>query len=161
MKQISLEEKVNNTLKWLANQIACIQVYHWGEDYKKKSLNDAWQKVQKQFKKDIDWYALTESQCKALHFGSWQSEEDIEEEISCLQSALDEGHLTKDEFDKKVANQKNTLGLRLIPLYLYPSLPTGITLTSIGGEEIVFDGSNIDTDTRFGCIAWGIKPKKD
>ena len=54
MKQISLEEKVNNTLKWLANQISCIQVYHWDEEYKKKSLNDAWQKVQKQFKKDIN-----------------------------------------------------------------------------------------------------------
>lgn len=41
MKQISLEDKVNNTLKWLANQIACIQVYHWGEEFKKESLNDA------------------------------------------------------------------------------------------------------------------------
>ena len=161
IKQISLEEKVNNTLKWLANQIASIQVYHWDEEFKKESLNDAWQKVQEQFKKDIDWNALTECQCKALHFGSWQSEEDIEEEISCLQSELDKGHLTKEEFDKKVANEKNTLGLRLIPLYLYPSLPIGITLTSIEGDEIVFDGSNIDTDVRFGCIAWGIKPKKD
>ena len=37
MKQISLEDKVNNTLKWLANQIASIQVYHWDEEYKKKS----------------------------------------------------------------------------------------------------------------------------
>lgn len=161
MKQISLEDKVNNTLKWLANQIASIQVYHWDEDFKKESLNDAWQKVQKQFKKDIDWNNLTESQCKALHFGSWQSKEDIEEEISILQSELDRGHLTKDEFDKRVANEKNTIGLRLIPLYLYPALPIGITLTSIGGEEIVFDGSNIDTDIRFGYIAWGIKPKKE
>lgn len=161
MKQISLEEKVNNTLKWLANQIACIQVYHWDEEYKKESLNDAWKKAQEQFKKDIDWKTLTESQCNALHFGSWQSEEDVEEEISCLQSELDNGHLTKEEFDKKVSNQKNTLGLRLIPLYLYPSLPIGITLTSIGGEERVFDDSNIDTDIRFGCLAWGIKPKKD
>lgn len=161
MEEMSLEKKVNNTLKWLANQIACIQVYHWDEDYKKKNLNDVWQKVQEQFKKDIDWNNLTESQCKALHFGSWQSEEDIEETISYLQSELDKGNLTKEEFDKKVINEKNTLGLRLIPLYLYPSLPIGITLTSIGGEEIVFDGSNIDTDIRFGCIAWGIKPKKD
>ena len=77
MEQISLENKVSNTLKWLANQIACIQIYHWDEEYKKKRLNDDWQKVQEQFKKDIDWNALTESQCKALHFGSWQSEEDI------------------------------------------------------------------------------------
>ena len=161
MEQISLENKVNNTLKWLANQIACIQVYHWNEEYKKESLNNAWQRVQEQFKKDIDWNVLTESQCKALHFGSWQSEEDIEEQISFFKSALDKGHITKEEFDKNVANEKNTLGLRLIPLYLYPALPIGITLTSIGGEERVFDGSNIDTDVRFGYLAWGIKPKKD
>ena len=161
MEQISLEEKVNNILKWLANQIACIQVYHWDEEYKKKSLNDAWQKAQEQFKKDINWNTLTENQCNALHFGRWQSEEDIEEEISLIQSEFEKGHLTKEEFEKKVENEKNTLGLRLIPLYLYPSLPIGITLTSIDGEEIVFNGSNIDTDARFGCIAWGIKPKKD
>lgn len=161
MEQISLEEKVNNTLKWLANQTARILIYHWDGEQKKKSLDDAWQKVQEQFKKDIDWNTLTESQCKALHFGWWQSEEDIKEEISFFQSELDKGHLTKEEFDKKVANERNTLGLRLIPLYLYPSLPIGITLTSIDGEEIVYNGSNIDTDTRFGCLAWGIKPKKD
>lgn len=164
VKEISdmeqLEDKVNNTLKWLANKIACIQVYHWNEEYKKESLNDAWQKVQEQFKEDIDWNSLTESQCKALHFGRWQSEEDIEEQISFLKSELEKGHLTKEEFDKKVANEKNTIGLRLIPLYLYPSLPIGIILTSIDGKEIAFDGSNIDTDVRFGCLAWGIKPKK-
>ena len=134
MEQILLEEKVNNTLKWLANQIAWIQVYHWDEEYKKERLNDAWQKVQEQFKKDIDWNTLTESQCKALHFGRWQSEEDIEEEISCLQSEHEKGRLTTEESNKRVVNQKNTLGLRLIPLYLYPSLPIGITLTSIDGE---------------------------
>ena len=162
MKELSIEEKVNNTLKWLANRIACIQVYkNWDEEFKKERLNDAWQKIQEQFKKDIDWNTITESQCKALHFGSWQSEEDVEEEISLIRSEFGREHLTKEEFDKRVANEKNTLGLRLIPLYLYPSLPIGITLTSIDGEEIVFDGSNIDTDIRFGCIAWGIKPKKD
>lgn len=115
-------------------------------------------KVQEQFKKDIDWNALTESQCNALHFGSWQSEEDIEEEISCLQSALDKGHLTKEEFDKKVSKEKNTLGLRLIPLYLYPSLPIGITLTSIGGEEREFLMAQtlvliLDLDTLHGVLS--------
>lgn len=161
MEQISLENKVNNTLKWLANQVAYVQIYPWDEESKKKSLNDAWQKVQHQFQKDITWSTLTESQCDALHFGEWQNEEDLEKAIVYLQSELNKGHLTQEEFDKKVAKEKNTLGLRLIPLYLYPSLPAGITLTSIDGEEIVFDGSNIDTDTRMGYTAYGIKPKKD
>lgn len=78
-----------------------------------------------------------------------------------MQSAFNDGHLTKEEFDKEVVNKKNTIGLYLIPLYLYPSLPIGITLTSIGGEEMVFNGKNIDTDMRFGCIVWEIKPKID
>ena len=45
MEQISLEYRVNNTLKWLANQIAFIQVYNWDEESKKKCLDDAWQTV--------------------------------------------------------------------------------------------------------------------
>lgn len=161
MEKISLENKVNNTLKWLANQVACVQIYPLDDEFKKKSLNDAWQKVQHQFQKDITWDTLTESQCDALHFGKWRDEEDLEKEIVYLQSELNDGYLTQEEFDKKVAKEKNTLGLRLIPLYLYPSLPVGITLTSINGEEIVFNGSNIDTETRLGCTAYGIKPKKD
>ena len=118
-------------------------------------------KFKNNLRKTLIGMLLRRASVNPCNFGSWQSEEDVEEEISCLQSELDKGHLTKEEFDKKVANEKNTLGLRLIPLYLYPSLPIGITLTSIGGEERVFDGSNISTDVRFGCLAWGIKPKKD
>lgn len=161
MEQISLEYKVNNTLKWLANNIAYAQIRNLNEKKKNDWIYDAWQKVQEQFKKDIDWNTLTESQCRNLHFGVWKSEEDIEKEISYLQSELDNGNFTKKGFDKKVANYKNTIGLYLIPAYLYPSLPIGITLTSIGGEDIIFDGSNIDLDVRYGFLAYGIKPKKD
>lgn len=32
MEQLTLENKVNNTLKWLANKIGCIQVYHLDEN---------------------------------------------------------------------------------------------------------------------------------
>lgn len=148
-------------MQWFANEIACIQVYNWNEEYKKKRFNSIWEELQEQFKEDIDWNALTESQCNALHFGSWKTEEDVEEEISCLQGQLDNGYLTKEAFDKSVAIEKNGLGVRLIPAYLYPSLPIGITLTSMDGEEIVFDGKNIDADVKFGCISWGVKPKKE
>lgn len=50
--------------------------------------------------------------------------------------------------------------LRLIPIWLYPLIPVGITLYDIGGGKTVFNGSNIDTDHRQGYLAFGIIPKE-
>lgn len=51
-------------------------------------------------------------------------------------------------------------GVYFIPLYLFPIIPIGLKVYSINGKEIVNDGANLDNDTRFGCVAYGIKPKK-
>lgn len=51
-------------------------------------------------------------------------------------------------------------GIYLIPLYLFPIIPIGFKVYCIDGREIVNDGTNLDNDTRFGCIAYGVKPKK-
>lgn len=45
MEQISLENKVNNTLKWLANNIAYAQIRNLNEKKKNEWIYDAWQKV--------------------------------------------------------------------------------------------------------------------
>ena len=50
--------------------------------------------------------------------------------------------------------------LYLIPLYLLPILPIGTELTCINGDKVIYDGTNIDNDIRFGCIAWGINIPK-
>lgn len=50
-------------------------------------------------------------------------------------------------------------GIYLIPLYLFPIIPIGLKVYCISGDEIVNDGTNLDNDIRFGCIAYGIKPK--
>lgn len=50
--------------------------------------------------------------------------------------------------------------LYLLPLYILPILPIGTKLTTIGGEEIVYDGTNVDKDIRFGCLAYGINIKE-
>lgn len=57
--------------------------------------------------------------------------------------------------------------LHLIPFWLYPFLPYGITLTCISGETIKVTPyyvqsdqkeTYIDNDHRMGCIAFGIIP---
>lgn len=47
--------------------------------------------------------------------------------------------------------------LYLIPLWLLPIVPVGIELTTISGYKFIYNGSNVDIDTRFGCIAYGVE----
>lgn len=46
--------------------------------------------------------------------------------------------------------------LRLVPSHLFASLPAGIKLTAIDGEVVVLGQSEIDLDTRLGCIPYGL-----
>lgn len=48
-------------------------------------------------------------------------------------------------------------GIYLIPLYLLPYIKIGLKVTSISGDELVIGDKDIDTDNRFGCLAYGIK----
>ena len=50
--------------------------------------------------------------------------------------------------------------LSLIPIWLYPMIPNDLELTSIGGRKAFV--KDIDTDIRYGVLAWGIyiHPKK-
>lgn len=47
--------------------------------------------------------------------------------------------------------------MRLIPLWMLPFLPEQIKCSSINGEQII-NKSDIDTDNRFGYLAYGIIP---
>ena len=55
-----------------------------------------------------------------------------------------------------VVYSDDTPNLFLIPLYILPILPIGTELVSINGNRIIYDGSNVDKDTRYGCLAFGI-----
>lgn len=48
--------------------------------------------------------------------------------------------------------------LMLIPLKLYDTIPDGTILTSISGRVVTKGKDEIDLDTRFGCIAFGLTP---
>ena len=47
-------------------------------------------------------------------------------------------------------------GLLLIPLALLDRLPEGLILTSIDGEKYTVGQDEIDDDTRFGLLAYGV-----
>ena len=49
----------------------------------------------------------------------------------------------------------------LIPDCFIDFIPIGMELQSISGKKVIYDGDNIDTDTRFGLLAYGINIKEN
>ena len=131
MKDEKVTFEVATRLKTaMANLAAEISTYSWSDDFKIKELN---LRIYN-FKKDIyfvPFHEFTKDQLKTLGFGLWEEE------------------------------------LFLVPIWLYRYIPFGIVLESINGDKItVKKGYNdkrhegyIDTDIRFGCIAFGINFK--
>lgn len=112
------------------------------------------------------WYANRISE--TVQYTSWSDEfcrkevkEATDEFLKELEKCIDWNNLTIQEAaELRFVRWSESSGLYLLPLYILPILPIGTTLTCIDGEEIVYDGSNIDNDTRGGCIAYGIRLKK-
>lgn len=75
-----------------------------------------------------------------------------------LRKYIDLSKLTREEaIELRFMRWDEESNLYLIPLYLLSFIPIGTKLTSIDGETVIYDGTNIDNDIRFGCLAWGIK----
>lgn len=74
-----------------------------------------------------------------------------------IRKYIDWDNLTKKEAEELGFKRwSSNDDLYLIPLYLLPIVPIGTELTSIFHEKVIYDGSNVDYDVRFGCIAFGI-----
>jgi hypothetical protein len=77
-----------------------------------------------------------------------------------IKNHIDWDNLTEEDCKElRFGKWDEESGIYLIPLYLFPIIPIGLKVYCISGEEIVNDGTNLDDDNRFGCIAYGIKPK--
>lgn len=115
------------------------------------------------------WLANSMAECNA--YDSWSAkfkECHIKEAFETFYNSL-KGDTNKHLVDLKTMTVEKAKELRfcrwsedmpnlwLLPLWFVPLIPIGIELTSIGGEKVVYDGKNIDTDIRFGCIAYGIE----
>lgn len=109
------------------------------------------------------WYANRVAET-AL-YTNWSDEFCRQEIKSATDGLLDEirkqidwDHLTREEalelgFRRWSDDQPD---LYLLPLYLLPILPAGTKLICINGKEVIYDGYNVDMDTRGGLIAYGI-----
>ena len=88
--------------------------------------------------------------------------EATEKMLNELQKYIEWDKLTKEEALELrfVLWSEEYPDLYLLPLYILPILPVGTELTSISGKKIIYDGTNVDKDIRFGCIAYGINIKK-
>lgn len=116
----------------------------------------------------LTWYA--NQVAETIQYTNWSDEfcrEDIKRAtdrfVNELKKYIDFNNLTEEEaqelrFGKWSDDEPD---LYLVPLYLLPILPIGTKMTSINGDEIVYDGHNIDNDTRFGCLAYGVRVKLD
>jgi hypothetical protein len=127
-----MKKELINHLTWLANRLSECVVWPMGETKTAKEVKESFETFYNSMKKHpelIDWNGLTIEEARELRFQKWSDDEE---------------------------EPKN---LWLIPLWLYPIIPIGIKLVSIGGETIINDGK-LDADTRFGCLAYGLILKK-
>lgn len=78
-----------------------------------------------------------------------------------LHKHIDWNNLTVEDCKELRFNMwSDELPIWLIPIWLLDAIPAGTELTSISGEKVIFNSKDdIDIDTRFGCLAYGIIPK--
>ena len=109
------------------------------------------------------WYA--NKVAETVQYESWSNEfcrKENEVNTHMFLEELNE-HINWDTLTREEARElrfvvysDDTPNLFLIPLYILPILPIGTELVSINGSRIIYDGSNVDKDTRYGCLAFGI-----
>ena len=113
----------------------------------------------------LTWYA---NQIE-MAFEYYREPNDVYTEIKIARKGLLEALKGKIDFNNLSEQEAKELRfgkwseedptLYLIPIWLLPILPVGTKLTSINGDEIVYDGKNVDNDVRFGCLAYGVRVK--
>jgi hypothetical protein len=116
----------------------------------------------------LTWYA--NKVAETTQYTNWSDDfcrkeikESTEKFINELKKHIDWDNLTVEEarelrFCRWDDDQPD---LWLIPLWLLPIVPIGMELETIDGTKVIYDGTNVDNDIRFGCIAYGITIKED
>lgn len=75
---------------------------------------------------------------------------------------IDPSDLTRSEMvDLGFGSWSDETEMMLIPLWLFPFMADGLEVEDIFGETFIFNKADADTDNRFGCLSYGVVPKKD
>lgn len=73
---------------------------------------------------------------------------------------LQPADLTEEEMlDLGFGRWSEESSMHRIPLWLLPFLADEIEVERLNGKKMVMKKSDMDNDTRFGCLAYGVVPK--
>lgn len=99
--------------------------------------------------------------CWGAKFCQKEVKEAHDKMVEELRKHIDWSNLTVDDCKELRFNLwSDKLPIWLIPIWLLDVIPAGTELTSISGEKVVFNTKeDIDIDTRYGCLTYGIYPK--
>lgn len=126
-----MKKELVNHFTWLANKLSELNTYNWGANFKEEELKKTF---------DTFYKSLQKKSNKPL----------IDISKMTIETAKEMGFCKWDE----------NSDLYLFPLWFMPLIPIETEVTSIGGKKIIYDGTNLDNDIRFGCIAYGIELKE-
>lgn len=125
-----MNERIAKNMSFFTSCVAESVMWNWDNDYKATHVKKALEKLQKSIKETVNILELSEIELAELGFMRWA--------------------VGREESDP----------IMLIPLYIFPIIPKGTEVFCIDGSKKVVGVDKIDDDTRVGCIAYGIKPKK-
>lgn len=127
-------EKCQMIRKLIVNRASEGLVYkeHWGQDFRIEQIDEIPKVVEA-------WEA------RSPETGSWK---------------IQPADLTLKEMEELGFGLfSHGLTSRLIPLWLYPFLADEIYVECIDGEKSTMRKSEMDTDSRYGLLAYGVVPK--
>lgn len=113
--------------------------------------------------KKIRNHVMTMS-AEVMNYKSWSDDfavqriREIPEKTASI-GTVNVAELTEDQMnDLGFGRWSEDSPMRLIPLWLYPWLPDEIELGCINGKKETLKKSEMDTDNRFGYLAYGVRP---
>lgn len=126
-----MKKELLNHFTWLVNKLSELNTYNWDADFKEKEFKEAFDTFYKSLQKESNKHLIDLSKMT-------------------IETAKEMGFCKWD--DKS--------NLYLFPLWFMPLIPIGTEVTTIFGEKVIYDGTNLDDDNRFGCLAYGVELKK-